>query len=149
MQDGPSLPLWRNALDSVIRLTRFAGLTIALLLLALIPGVGPIVAGPLQLYFTARALTWELLDPFFERGALRLRAQREFVAEHRLALLGFGLPLALLLAVPLLGPLLFGLAQAAAAQLVHDALPELAGGRVVGPRLPGGSAPAGELRSGP
>jgi hypothetical protein len=122
LEAQPGLPLWVGMLDSAARLARFAGLTVLLLALALVPGVGAVIAAPLQLYFTARALSWELLDPYFERRGMRMREQRRFLAEQRAALFGFGLPLALLLAVPLLGPLLFGLAQAAAAQLVHDAL---------------------------
>jgi uncharacterized protein involved in cysteine biosynthesis len=125
LQQHPSLPPWKVALDALVRLARFAGLTGMLLLVALlIPGVGAAIAAPLQLYFTARALAWELLDPYFGRSGLRLRAQRDFVAQHRPALIGFGLPLALLLATPVLGTLLFGLAQAAAARLVHDAFRE-------------------------
>ena len=121
LEASPGLPLWVSLLNSLRRLGRFAGLTALLLTLSLVPGAA-VITGPLQLYFTARALAWELLDPYLERRGLRLREQRRFVAEQRAALVGFGLPLALLLAVPLLGPLLFGLAQAAAAQLVHDAL---------------------------
>jgi uncharacterized protein involved in cysteine biosynthesis len=116
----PGTSAWLSALDSLRRLGRFALLTLALLLLALLPLFGPPLAATLQLALTARTLSWELLDPYFGRRGLRLVAQREWVRAHQPRLLGFGALLLPLLAIPLLGPLLLGLAQAAAAQLVHE-----------------------------
>jgi hypothetical protein len=43
---------------------------------------------------------------------------------HRGLMAGFGLPYSLMLAIPLFGPLIFGLAQASAALLVAESFTE-------------------------
>jgi hypothetical protein len=45
------------------------------------------------------------------------------IGRHQKALLGFGLPIALLFGIPIVGPLLFGLAQVAGAMFVARELP--------------------------
>lgn len=120
---GPGMPIATSAGIAVTRLLRYLGLTIALLLVGLIPLVGGIVAAIGQTLLTARTVSWELLDPYFDRLDIRGPEQREFVARHRDALLGFGLPLALLLAIPLVGPLLFGLVQGAAGTFLVRMIP--------------------------
>jgi len=76
-----------------------------------------------------------LLDPYLDKLRLGYADQHAFVAAHRPALVGFGLPLSVLMAVPLVGPLFFGLAQGAAAQLVVEV--------IEGGAQPSGSSPSG------
>lgn len=120
---GPGMPIATSAGIALTRLLRYVGLTIVLLLIGLIPLVGGLVAAIGQALLTARTVSWELMDPYFDRLDIRGPEQREFVARHRDALLGFGLPLALLLAIPLLGPLLFGLVQGAAGTFLVRLIP--------------------------
>ncbi|NJK32509.1 MAG: EI24 domain-containing protein, partial [Deltaproteobacteria bacterium] len=97
--------------------------SLCFLLLGLVPVVGSIAGAIGQTWLTARTVGWELVDPYFDRLGMGWSEQREFVREHRRSLLGFGLPLSLILAIPLVGPLLFGLAQAAAAVYVVREVP--------------------------
>ena len=91
-------------------------------MLALVPVLG-VLLGPLaQLWFGSRMLSWELLDPYFERRGLDHANQRATMRAHRATMFGFGAPWTLLLAIPILGPLGFGLAQAGAALLVAEVL---------------------------
>lgn len=107
---------------SVRRLFYYLGGSLLIFLLAWVPVLG-VVLGPLaQLWFTARMLSWELLDVYFERRGLDYVGQRTLLKAHRGAMFGFGAPWTLLLALPILGPLGFGLAQAAAALLVTEVL---------------------------
>lgn len=119
---SPGLPLSASVAAAVLRLLMFLGLTLLAFLLSLIPVVGQVLGPVLQGYLSARGLAWELLDPYLDKLGLPFDQQRAFVDAHRSALVGFGAPLTLLMAVPLVGPLLFGLAQGAAAKLVVEVL---------------------------
>lgn len=114
----PGLPFATSLGVAALRLGWFLVLAIGAFVLSLLPVVGQVLGPVLQGYLGARGLAWELLDPYLDKLQLGFSQQRAFVAAHRPALVGFGLPLMLLMAVPLLGPLAFGLAQGAAAQLV-------------------------------
>jgi CysZ protein len=100
----------------------FLGVTVALFAVTLVPFVGPLLGPPLQLWYAARTFTWELLDPYFERVGSDYAHQRKIVRGHRATLAGFGLPWVAVMALPFVGPLLFGLAQAAVATVVADEL---------------------------
>lgn len=70
----------------------------------------------LKLLFGARALALETLDPYFSRfgyDKIKLVERR-----HQPLLLGFATPLLFLMAVPILGPLFWGMVQASAAVLL-------------------------------
>lgn len=108
--------------NSVRRLLYFVGVTLLLFMLALVPVLGAVLGPLAQLWFGARMLSWELLDPYFDRRGLDHAGQRATMRAHRRAMFGFGVPWTLLFAIPIVGPLGFGLAQAAAALLVTDVL---------------------------
>ena len=110
-----AIPTWR--------MIKFLLLTLCLMLVGLIPVIGTIVATLAQAWLTARAVAWELIDPYFECLDIRHAEQRTFINEHQKLLIGFGLPISLMLAIPIVGPLLFGLAQAAGAVLLARELP--------------------------
>ena len=106
--------------SSLRRLVYFLGVTVLTFLLTLVPVLGAVLGPAAQLWFASRMLSWELLDPYFERRGLDYAGQKGVVTTHRAAMFGFGAPWTLLLALPIVGPLGFGLAQAAAALLVTD-----------------------------
>ncbi len=108
--------------SSLRRLLYFVGVTLLTFALTMVPVLGAVLGPVAQLWFTARMLSWELLDPYFERRGLTYAEQRTLLASHRTAMFGFGAPWTLLLALPVVGPLGFGLAQAAAALLVTEVI---------------------------
>jgi len=107
---------------SIVRFVRLLATTALAFGVSLIPVAGAIGGPLLGGYFSARALAWELLDPYFDKLRYSFAEQRSYVKERQQVLLGFGLPLSFAMAIPLLGPLLFGLAQAAAGRLVGEIL---------------------------
>lgn len=107
---------------SVRRLFYFIGVTLLCFVVSCVPLLGAVLGPIAQVWFTARMLSWELLDVYFERTGVDYAGQRALLRQHRRAMFGFGLPWVLLMALPLVGPLLFGLAQAAAAKLVTGVL---------------------------
>lgn len=112
----------RGVAINLARMALFLGLTVLTFAVSLIPAIGSIAGPAMGIYFTGRALGWELLDPYFDKRQMDFAQQRAFVAEHRSAMLGFGVPIGLLMAIPLVGPLLFGLTQASAAVFVVETL---------------------------
>jgi len=116
------LPLRVSVPQNLIRMALFIGLSLFAFAASLIPVAGVVLGPVLQAYFTSRALGWELLDPYFEKLGVRFDAQHEFVKQHRGPLVGFALPFSLAMGIPLVGPLLFGVAQAAAGTLVVEVL---------------------------
>jgi CysZ protein len=119
---APGLPLPTALGVAALRLLLLLGLGLVAFVASLLPVVGPVLGPALQAYLGARGLAWELLDPYLDKLGLRFSAQRAFVAAHQPALVGFGLPLMLAMAIPVVGPLLFGLAQGAAAVLVVEVI---------------------------
>ncbi|MEM6291772.1 MAG: EI24 domain-containing protein [Myxococcota bacterium] len=116
------LPLRVSIPQNLIRLLLFLGLTLGAFALSFVPVVGPVLGPVAQAYVTARSLGWELLDPYFEKLEVRFDAQHVFVKQHRRPLVGFALPFSLAMSIPLVGPLLFGVAQASIGTLVVDVL---------------------------
>ena len=116
------LPLRVSVTQNLIRMGLFLGFSVLSFAVSLVPVVGAVLGPVMQGYFTARALGWELLDPYFEKLEIRFGAQRTFVQQHRAPLVGFALPFSLVMSIPLLGPLLFGVAQAATGTFVVEIL---------------------------
>lgn len=123
LEAKPGMPLGPSIGIAVWRLTKFLALSLCCLLIGLIPVVGTIIGTLGQAWLTARTIAWELLDPYFDCLDIRHAEQRELIDRHQKALLGFGLPISLMLAIPIVGPLLFGLAQVAGAMFVARELP--------------------------
>lgn len=119
----PGMPLGPAAGIALRRMARFVLLSLGLLMLGLIPVIGSLAATVLQLWLTARTIAWELMDPYFDCLDIRYAEQREIVGRLHEPLLGFGVPVALLLAIPLIGPLSFGIMQAAAGVFVAREFP--------------------------
>ncbi|GEM_PF-956089 len=110
---GPGMSARASAWGATRRLFRFAWMSAGFLLLNLVPVVGSVAGIAGQGWLNARSLAWELMDPYFDCLDISYQGQLDFVERHRHALLGFGLPLSLMFAIPFLGPLLVGLGQGA------------------------------------
>lgn len=104
-----------KTLRLLLHLLSFTALAFAL---SLVPVVGVVLGPAVQLWATSKILGWELLDPFFDKQRMAYGAQKSYVGRHRAAVVGFGLPWSFVLALPLIGALFFGLAQAAAPMLL-------------------------------
>jgi CysZ protein len=122
LEAKPGMPLSRAITIPLWRMCKFLLVSVALFVFGLIPVIG-LAAALLQLWFTARAIGWELMDPYFECLDIRYAEQKTFIERLQKPLLGFGLPISLMLAIPIAGPLFFGLAQAAAATFVAREVP--------------------------
>jgi len=94
------------------------------ILAAVVGGVGLLVFPKrtyvvlVQGWLSSRALTRELLEPYFARIIFSDSQKREWFYEREGVLFGFGLAFYLAVRLPLLGPLVYGIATASAAFLI-------------------------------
>lgn len=72
----------------------------------------------LQTYFGSRSLMRELLEPYFARIHLNKEQKRNWFHSREGLLFGFGLGFYTLVRVPLVGVLIYGIAEASAAYLI-------------------------------
>ncbi|KAI0879837.1 formamidase [Annulohypoxylon maeteangense] len=72
----------------------------------------------LQTYFASRSLTRELLEPYFARVHFSKEQKRKWFRSREGLLFGFGIGFHTLLRVPLLGVLIYGIAEASTAYLI-------------------------------
>ncbi|KAI1826579.1 transmembrane protein UsgS [Xylaria intraflava] len=72
----------------------------------------------LQSYFASRSLMRELLEPYFARIPMNSEQKRKWFRSREGLLFGFGIGFYILLRVPLLGVLIYGIAEASTAYLI-------------------------------
>ena len=72
----------------------------------------------LQTYFASRSLVRELLEPYFSRISMNKEQKRNWFRSREGLLFGFGVGFYTLLRVPLLGVLIYGIAEASTAYLI-------------------------------
>jgi hypothetical protein len=72
----------------------------------------------LQSYFASRSLMRELLEPYFARIHFSSLEKRNWFRSREGILFGFGIGFYILLRVPLLGVLIYGIAEASTAYLI-------------------------------
>ncbi|KAK4464267.1 Acetamidase/Formamidase family-domain-containing protein [Cladorrhinum samala] len=72
----------------------------------------------LQSYFASRSLVRELLEPYFARVKFTKEEKRKWFRSREGLLFGFGIGFYTLLRVPLLGVLIYGIAEASTAYLI-------------------------------
>lgn len=118
LAQSPGPTFLRSMALTLRRLGRFIGVSCIILVIGLMPLVGPPVALALQSWYSCRMLIWELLDPYFERRQLEWADQREHLIRNRGPGFGFGLPFTWMMAIPIIGPMGFGVAQASVVHLV-------------------------------
>ncbi len=110
--------------NSLRRFGAFLAITLGCFVLGWVPIVGPVMAPPLQFYFAVKTVSWEMMDPYFDRVGIRWPDQKKITKCYAPEFLGMGLVCVPLLAIPVIGPLLFGLVQAGTAKFVVDVFPE-------------------------
>jgi len=101
----------------------FSKWSFGLAFVSIIPLLGPAVAFIGQTLLVADRLGWNLLSVYTTdcRG-MRYKEEKRWMTARKFSLLGFSVPFTLLMSVPLVGPFVGGLAQAAAADLFNDVL---------------------------
>ncbi len=72
----------------------------------------------LQAYFSSRSLMRELLEPYFSRIHFTKQEKKKWFHNREGLLFGFGIGFYVLLRVPLLGVLIYGIAEASTAYLI-------------------------------
>ena len=72
------------------------------------------MAASLAALVASYALSWELLDPYFDKKRFGFEQQDKIMWSNRFALCAFAAPFTVALAVPLFGPLATAVAQGAA-----------------------------------
>jgi hypothetical protein len=72
----------------------------------------------LQTYFSSRSLMRELLEPYFARVHMTKKQKKNWFHSREGLLFGFGIGFYTLLRVPLLGVLIYGIAEASTAYLI-------------------------------
>jgi hypothetical protein len=72
----------------------------------------------LQSYFTSRSLMRELLEPYFSRIRFTKEQKRAWFHDREGLLFGFGVGFYIFLRIPLLGVLIYGIAEASTAYLI-------------------------------
>lgn len=72
----------------------------------------------LQSYFTSRSLMRELLEPYFSRVRFTAKQKRHWFHDREGLLFGFGVGFYIFLRIPLLGVLIYGIAEASTAYLI-------------------------------
>jgi len=72
----------------------------------------------LQSYFISRTLMRELLEPYFSRISFTSKQKRHWFHDREGLLFGFGVGFYLFLRIPLLGVLIYGIAEASTAYLI-------------------------------
>ena len=122
LEARPGLPFATSLVNTLVRLVLFLVTSAALFVLSFVPVLGSVAGPALQAWRTAIALGWELLDPYFDKLACTRQEQHAILSRHQAPLLGFALPFVVVMAVPIAGPLVFGLAQAAIATLVVEVI---------------------------
>jgi CysZ protein len=118
LADQPGLSIAASFWKTLRLLVHLIVLSIAAFALSFVPLAGVVLGPALQLWATGKILGWELLDPFFDKQRMAFAAQKVYVGQHRAGVVGFGLAWGFVLALPLIGPMFFGLAQASAPMLL-------------------------------
>ncbi|KAL2172292.1 hypothetical protein VTG60DRAFT_6670 [Thermothelomyces hinnuleus] len=72
----------------------------------------------LQSYYASRSLVRDLLEPYFKRIVFTAEEKRKWFRSREGLLFGFGIGFYLLLKVPLIGVLIYGIAEASTAYLI-------------------------------
>jgi len=118
-------------LDEVLKIAVFLGGLLLLLLLFLLPAIGPLLYTGLSLIWTALFLVVDYTGYIFARRKLSFADQRRFIGERKLACLGFGFGALCLLAIPLLQFFTIPLGVLGAVQFWHDQTSLAGGGKDV------------------
>ncbi|PLY03802.1 MAG: sulfate transporter CysZ [Desulfuromonas sp.] len=92
----------RILFDDMLKIAAFIGGMLVLLILLLLPAVGPVLYSVLSIIWTALFLVIEYTGFIFARHQKKFSDQRQFIRQRKMASLGFGLGSLCLLAIPFL-----------------------------------------------
>lgn len=132
LAERPGLSIAASLAKTLRLLLHLLFFTVVAFALGFVPVAGVVLGPAVQIWGTGKILGWELLDPFFDKQRMAFAAQKAYVHQHVAAVVGFGMVWSFVLALPLIGALFFGLAQAAAPLLlvrVLEPAPQLASTR--------------------
>lgn len=130
--------LWLGIRDGVRLVTRSVVFTIPPIILGFVPVLGQTVVPVVLALMTGWFLALELVAvPFYRRG-MDLTQRQEILAKRRALAVGFGLPAALLCAIPLVAIVVMPIAAAGGVLLAHEVLDPT---RRAASGLPTGSTP--------
>jgi CysZ protein len=116
--------LWLGIRDGVVLVLRSILFTVPLLVAGFVPVVGQTVVPVLLALMTAWFLALEFVAVSFYRLGMDLEQRRAVLSKRRALAVGFGLPVSLLCAVPLLAIVVMPVAFAGGVLLAHEALRE-------------------------
>ena len=93
----------RTVLSSLGRIWLYVlGMIPILILMFAVPGVGPVAGSTLSFLFTCYFLVVEYTSFFFDRKGYSFKQQRQYIRGRRLTMMGFGVGVFVLLAIPFL-----------------------------------------------
>jgi len=96
----------------------FSKYSIILLVCSFIPFIGNAISSIGQILLVADRLGWNLFSVYTVNSQhMSYNEQKQWMQDRRWAILGFTLPLTILISIPFAGPFFLGFAQAAAAHL--------------------------------
>jgi uncharacterized protein involved in cysteine biosynthesis len=111
---------FREAVHDASTSWHFTKYSLLFLLLAVLP-FGSVLGWLAQVWLVADRWGWGLLSVYTQGlRQMSYREQKQWMEGRKWILMGFSLPFAVLISIPLVGPLLIGLAQAATANLLYD-----------------------------
>jgi len=118
----PSNRSWLSEVWQDVRMSwHFSKYSLILLVCSFIPFIGNVVSSIGQILLVADRLGWNLFSVYtIHSQHMSYNDQKQWLQERRWAILGFTLPLVILISIPFVGPFLLGFAQAAAAHLFYN-----------------------------
>lgn len=112
-------PFVQQTIDSIVDITKFIVISVALLLLGLVPFIGTPCAAVAVPLFNSLVAGYEFLDyPMVVRGQRR-KQRRQFARQYRWYTIGVGASILCLLLIPFLGAMMLCTTAAGTAVLYH------------------------------
>jgi CysZ protein len=112
----------RGARDGIGLILLGIATTVAVLVTGLVPVIGPIIGPVLGLVVAGRLLAGELVSRALEARGMHRAAQKELLADHRSAMLGFGVVVQLCFFIPFGGVLMMPAAVVGSTMLAREVL---------------------------
>jgi CysZ protein len=112
----------RGARDGIGLILLGIATTVAVLVTGLVPVIGPIIGPVLGLVVAGRLLAGELVSRALEARGMDRAAQKELLADHRSAMLGFGVVVQLCFFIPFGGVLMMPAAVVGSTMLAREVL---------------------------
>lgn len=112
----------RGARDGIGLILLGIATTVAVFVTGLVPVIGPVIGPVLGLVVAGRLLAGELVSRALEARGMDRAAQKELLADHRSAMLGFGVVVQVCFFIPFGGVLMMPAAVVGSTMLAREAL---------------------------